>query len=134
MSALEQLKADLGSIPSRIASADPHLKQAHEIYRQTEEFLLSLMSGSNNEHVAVIRSSLAHGATQLMELLIMGEVLETEIGRLIAACSAPVECVDLPDTSPGDIADPGLGSSSNQNAPTPHTTDTTPKTRQRVRT
>lgn len=85
MSALEQLKADLGSIPSRITSADPHLTQAHEIYKQTEEFLLSLMPGSNNEHVAVIHGVVVQGATQLMELLTTDEVLETEIGRLIAS-------------------------------------------------
>lgn len=85
MNALEQLKADLGSIPSRIAAADPHLEQAHKIYKQTEEFFLSLMSGSNNEQAAVIRHLIAEGATQLMELLITDEELETEIGRLIAS-------------------------------------------------
>lgn len=85
MSALQQLKADLGSIPSRIASADPHIKEAHEIYKETEEFFHSLMSGSNNEHAALIRSCLAKTATQLMELLTTDEVFETEIGHLIAS-------------------------------------------------
>lgn len=85
MSTLEQLKADLGSIPSRVASADPYLTQAHEIYKQTEEFLLSLTSGSNNQQVAMIRGVVAEGATQLAELLTIDEVLETEIRRLIVS-------------------------------------------------
>lgn len=84
VSKLEELKADLLTIPQRIASADPPISQAHTIYAQTEKLFHACIGTSNNENAQLIRSVLAEGRQQLVELLAASEVLQTLVDRLIS--------------------------------------------------